>query len=118
MTVVVTGASSGIGKAVAIELHRRGIQAVLSGRNKERLSRASENCGGCKWVAGDVSKPEIAERLFDGLPEGRVCAVFAAGVADFGPTLTFENEKWDDAISANLSAMYHCCKAAISAMLA
>ena len=118
MTVIVTGASSGIGRAVAAELHARGIVTVLSGRNEERLQASAEDCGGCRWVVGDVSDPTVAQKLFDALPEGRIGAVFAAGAADFGPTQTFENEKWDAAISANLTALYLCCKSAISTMLA
>ncbi|MEO7453187.1 MAG: SDR family oxidoreductase [Fimbriimonadales bacterium] len=117
MTVIVTGASSGIGRAVALDLHGRGINTVLSGRNEERLSEISDKCDKARWVAGDVSDPAVAQKLFDALPEGRIGAVFAAGVADFGSTTTFEDEKWRAALDANLNALYYCCKSAITEML-
>jgi short-subunit dehydrogenase len=90
---------------------------VLSGRNEGRLAEISEQCNQARWVSGDVSDPEVAQKLFDALPEGRIGAVFAAGVAEFGNTVTFENHKWREAIDSNLNALYFCCKSAVSAML-
>jgi len=117
MTAVVTGASSGIGRATALELHRRGHTLVLSGRNFDRLAEVARLCGDARFVARDISDVETANELFSDLPAGPVHAVFAAGVADFGPTTEFSNELWRAAIASNLSGLFYCCRAAIDAML-
>jgi len=117
MTVVVTGASSGIGRAVALELHIRGVDIILSGRNLVRLSEVSGSCGRSTAIVGDISDPATANKLFSNLPDGPVNAVFAAGTADFGPTTEFTDKLWEDAISSNLTGLFNCCRAAINAML-
>ena len=117
MTVVVTGASSGIGKATALELHARGAALVLSGRNEQRLSEVAQQAGNSRNIRGDVSSPEICSKLFATIPEGPLAAVFAAGNAEFGPTLDFTREQWQASIDANLTGLFNCCQAAIKAML-
>ncbi len=66
---VVTGASSGIGRAVSIELAGRGCTLVLGGRNLERLDETAAKCRGLGVVvetaAGDVSTLGHATLLFD-----------------------------------------------------
>lgn len=114
MTTVVTGATSGIGRAVAQELHRRGVALVLSGRDEARLNATAAQCG-AKPVAGDIC--ETAEHLFDSLPHGPVSAVFAAGAASFGPSLEATEDDWEEAIHTNLTGLFRCCRAAIGAML-
>lgn len=117
MTIVVTGASSGIGKATAIELHSRGVQLVLSGRNRERLEQVSRVTNNSRCVVGDVCDESVCSALFGPIPDGPIGAVFAAGTADFGPTLEFENHLWQAAVDTNLTGLFNCCRAAIRAML-
>jgi short-subunit dehydrogenase len=117
MTVVITGASSGIGRAVALELHNRNLQLVLSGRNSDRLAEVSKSCGNAATVLGDLSSSDNADKLFSRLPDGPICAVFAAGTADFGPTTEFTDIQWNDAISSNLTGLFNCCRAAVNTML-
>ena len=117
MTVVITGASSGIGKATAIELHSHGVQLVLSGRNQERLRQTAEICGGSAWVAGDVADPVTAKKMFEIIPPGPVSAVFAAGSAKFGPTVDFESADFTLIVESNLTGLFNCCRAAIAEML-
>lgn len=117
MTVVVSGASSGIGKAVALELHRRGVSLVLSGRDESRLQAVSKLTGTSPFVAGDIANPNIAAELFARAQDGPIAAVFAAGASEFGPTLEFPNDAWQASIDANLTGLFNCCRAAIAAML-
>ena len=66
-TIVITGASSGIGLATAMEAARRGASVVLNSRDEADLDRAAEeirNIGGSvTYVVGDVSNPEAMTRL-------------------------------------------------------
>lgn len=135
---VVTGASSGIGRECAIELSRREVSVVLSGRNESRLEETASRCRGAgviaKSVSGLIANPDYCARLFDEAvemmstggrvagtaPEGEsveLCAIFAAGTASFGPTVEYPPLAWQNTIEANLTGLFFCCQAAIKAML-
>ena len=66
-TVVITGASSGIGAATAYALARRGADVVLAARTEEALHRVAEHCrklgGQALVVPTDVTDPEAVQRL-------------------------------------------------------
>ncbi len=91
--VVLTGASSGIGRAIALLLARDGHALVLCARREEALTSLSETClvagaAGVSVVAGDVSHADTALRLADAvrmLETGEIVVVNNAGVAVFGP---------------------------------
>jgi NAD(P)-dependent dehydrogenase (short-subunit alcohol dehydrogenase family) len=59
---VVTGATSGIGLAVARRLCEEGARVLFVGRSEETLARAAAGCGG-DYLAGDVTDPEVDERI-------------------------------------------------------
>jgi 3-oxoacyl-[acyl-carrier protein] reductase len=59
---VVTGATSGIGLAVARQLCGEGARVLFVGRSEEALTEASSGCGG-DYLAGDVTDPEVDERI-------------------------------------------------------
>ena len=69
-TAVVTGGGSGIGRAVALALHKDGFSVVIGGRRKAELDRTVEMAGGGEMVAvpADVGKPEQVQALFAGDP--------------------------------------------------
>src|SRR5262245_33102811 len=55
---VITGASSGIGAAVAAELRAAGMRLVLTARRANRLRALADELGESRYVAGDISDPE------------------------------------------------------------
>ena len=66
---IVTGASSGIGRALAVELARQGARVVVTARREERLrelvARIKADGGEVEAVVGDVTDPAIRKRLID-----------------------------------------------------
>lgn len=132
-----TGASSGIGKAMAVELAHRGVALVLSGRHQSRLEETGARCRDSGVVAravpGDIADSGYCESLVGvavGLAESgavaiesadrseniSLAAVFAAGTAAFGPTEEFPDLAWQNTMEANLTGLFYCCRAMIRAM--
>ncbi len=117
---VVTGSSTGIGKATARELAENGAQIVLTARGQERLESAGDelrNQTGADviCVAADVSKPKDPARVVAGAVEafGSVdILVNNAGRAHAGGVLDSSDDDWEDMTSTKLLSMVHFCQAA------
>lgn len=68
-TILVTGASSGIGKATAIECSKMGANVILTARNKERLEETLSQCvGGGKIIPANLVEQEDIENLVNSVP--------------------------------------------------
>ncbi len=120
---VVTGAGSGIGRHVALALHRAGYAVALAGRRPEPLAETAAAGGGgpeLLAVPTDVADPASAEALFARTVEafGRVDVLFNnAGVT--APGVPFEDltaEDWTRVVDINLNGMFFCAQAAFRAM--
>ena len=88
--VVVTGASSGIGAALARELARAGARLTLVARRKELLESLAAECGGtCAIVARDLSEPPAQGWLADAVEKHGPVDVLVnnAGMENTGPTV-------------------------------
>lgn len=101
-TILVTGASSGIGRASAIEASRLGAQVIVCGRDPERLSQTLQSLEGTGHTAfeGDLLEQTTIDRLVEEVPalDG---IVLSAGK---GLTLPFQfcdREKFDDIFNIN-----------------
>ncbi len=100
-TAIVTGASQGIGRAIADALAAEGARVVLSARNEEKLARAAaEICaaaGDAAYYAGDLNDPETAEQLvaFTEREFGRVdLLVGNTGGPPSGEAHALDEEAW------------------------
>jgi NAD(P)-dependent dehydrogenase (short-subunit alcohol dehydrogenase family) len=121
---LVTGAGSGIGKAVALALAKEGYTAVLTGRRREPLdavAREAESAGGKSFaVTADVSDAASVEALFAKIKErfGRLDLLFNnAGVnAPAVPIEELPVEKWLAVINANVTGVFLCTRAAVQLM--
>ncbi len=121
---VVTGAGSGIGKAVAVALLRDGYRVVLAGRRKERLEQAVADAGpaGARalGVPTDVSDPQSVRALFARTKEafGRLDLLFNnAGVSAPGiPLEDLSYEQWKSVVDINLTGTFLCTQEAIKLM--
>jgi NAD(P)-dependent dehydrogenase (short-subunit alcohol dehydrogenase family) len=108
-TALVTGATSGIGRAIALQLANRGAEVVVHGRSAERgaeVVREIESSGGkARFIAADLSDPDDIRRL--AAEAGPVdILVNNAGVYKFGATADTDDAFFDEHININLRAPY------------
>lgn len=122
LVVVVTGAGSGIGKAVATRMLAAGHRVVIAGRREEPLRVTANGSPQAMVEPTDVTVPEQVNRLFSRAVErwGRVDLLFNnAGVP--GPSAgvdEIEPEDWDAVVALNLTAAAMCARAAMKVMKA
>jgi ribitol 2-dehydrogenase len=106
---VITGASTGIGRAVAQELIERGAHAVIAARSRERLDEAAAALGaGCTAVVADVTRGEDVRRLVEGTIEshGRIDILVAnAGVYVGGDLWESDPEALDRLLTTNVNGV-------------
>lgn len=67
-TILVTGASSGIGRGIAIQCAKMGAKVFLTGRDEERLKSSLSMCNGGGYKSMDLSKEEDIDQLVEGCP--------------------------------------------------
>jgi NAD(P)-dependent dehydrogenase (short-subunit alcohol dehydrogenase family) len=103
-TILVTGASSGIGQATAIECAQMGAEVVITGRDTKRLQATADLMGNLKaQIAADLTNQEDVERLVAALPplDG---AVLCAGNSTTLPLQFGSREKFDEMFNVNFFA--------------
>jgi NAD(P)-dependent dehydrogenase (short-subunit alcohol dehydrogenase family) len=123
---LVTGAGSGIGRAVTLALHAAGYSVVLTGRHVEKLqaTAAAANSPGERLliVQADVSRPESVKALFGKTVEtfGRLDVLFnnAGSNAPGIPIEDLTFEQWNKVVGVNLTGAFLCAQEAIRIMKA
>ena len=113
-TVLVTGASRGIGKAIAIKFARKGYNVVISCiRNEDRLMQTKKEIENyqvpCLAYMGDMGDMDCCKELF--------AKVNNAGVSYIGLLQDMSSEDWDKILHMNLTSVFNCCKLAIPYMV-
>lgn len=123
---IVTGGTSGIGQATAIELALQGARVVVSGsrdaKQDETVARIEKLGGEARYVRADVRKEPDVERLVKSAVEayGRLdVAVNNAGIlGPLGPLHQIQRAGWDDAIEGLLTSVYLSMRHEIPALSA
>ena len=106
---VITGASSGIGSAVARVLSDAGMKLVLTGRRLDALTEVASSLSDAVTLEGDITQPEMPERLMtEALTRfGRCDVVFNnAGVMIAGPPEKIDFEQIREMVRINVEAVF------------
>lgn len=121
MRILITGASSGIGAALAAELHRRGARLALAARRADALRSVADACGGALVLPCDVADPAAAEACVRDAHArlGRLDAVVLnAGYGLARPAWETSDREWRDLLAVNLLGTAAGVRAAVPLMLA
>jgi 2-deoxy-D-gluconate 3-dehydrogenase len=114
---VVTGASRGIGRAIALALGRAGAHVALVGRDEEALADtakllAGEGCHGLPIPADLTDSAQVEQMVAVAVGElgGVHILVNNAGVHRATPLLSTTSQEWDELVGANLGAAFSCMR--------
>lgn len=116
--VWVTGASSGIGRAVTVELARRGALVIASARTEPELSKLARECGGDRVVAlpFDVTDRPATQRAADEIHRrwgGLDIAFFNAGTCEYVAVMKFDSAVFERTIRTNFLSMVYGIEAGL-----
>ncbi|MGP8231106.1 MAG: 3-oxoacyl-[acyl-carrier-protein] reductase [Methylovirgula sp.] len=120
-TALVTGASGGLGSAIARALHQQGATVTLSGTRKEALEAlAAELKERVHVESSDLSDPEAVEKL---VPAAEAAMghldilINNAGLTRDGLILRMKDADWDLVLAVNLTASFRLARAALKSMV-
>lgn len=124
-TVLVTGASRGIGKAIAVKFAKKGYNVAISCVKREaQLMQTKKEIEGfnvsCLAYLGDMGSMENCSQLFKKIRKqfgGLDVLVNNAGISYIGLLQDMKPEDWDLILRTNLTSVFNCCKLAVPMML-
>ncbi|MFN0153481.1 MAG: 3-oxoacyl-[acyl-carrier-protein] reductase [Gaiella sp.] len=115
-TALVTGASRGIGRAIALELANGGATVIVGYRSGAEEAAALATEIGGRAVQADVSDPASAASLVESAGDIDIL-VNNAGLTRDGLLARMPDEDWDTVIQTNLSSVFYTCRAVARPMM-
>lgn len=119
-TALITGASSGIGAAIAIEFAEAGWNVMAAGRDEGRLEEVADVSDKISTWAGELLESEDCDELVnDTLDEfGNIdCLVNSAGILTRGNAEETSDDDWRDTMAINLDVPFYLSRAALPSLL-
>lgn len=124
-TILITGSSRGIGKAIALKFAKEGYNLVINCATREDLlleTKAEVESYGvpCLAFVGDMGQHEVVEQLFRQIRQtfGSLdVLVNNAGIASLGLFTDMKPEDWNRIITTNLTSVFNCCSLAVPDMI-
>ncbi len=121
-TALITGASGGIGEAIAKTLHAQGATIAISGTRSEKLEEVAANLGGDRV---HVTPCNLADREAVGKLVGEAEAAMGkvdilvnnAGITKDNLFMRMKDDEWDDVIAVNLTAAFTLMRSALRGMM-
>jgi 3-oxoacyl-[acyl-carrier protein] reductase len=119
-TALVTGATGGIGGAIARALHAQGAKVAISGTRREALDALAGELGGATVLPCDLSDKDAVEALVPDAEKamGQVDILVAnAGITKDNLFVQLRDEDWDAVLNVNLTATFRLTRAAVKTMM-
>ena len=124
-TVLITGGTKGIGKAVALEFLKRGYEVVINYHSDERTALATQEefnmLGYCPvLLRADVSDENQVNQMFEeffGIYEKLDVLINNAGVSLVRVLQDTSSDEWNRVFGVNVKGVFHCCRAVADKMI-
>jgi len=118
---LVTGASGGIGGAIARALHAQGAKVTLAGTRRDALDMLAGELGECAWVEtaqlADPAAPDILVKAAESAMGQVDILINNAGLTRDGLALRMKDEDWLSVIEVNLTASFRLARAVLRGMM-
>lgn len=119
-TALVTGASGGIGAAIAKTIKAGGAKIAIAGTRKDALDALAAELGGATVLTANLAAPDGAETLIKAAEEalGQLdILVCNAGITRDNLSMRMKDEEWDEVIAVNLTATFKLIRSSMKGMM-